>query len=76
MAVKPGKTSDGRNRASRVAGVGRWEDRTQDRLAIRVPKGRRDMYHEAAEGEGLSLRAWVIDALDKRAGIEPDIEEE
>lgn len=42
-----------------------YQNRTYDRLAIRVPKGRRDIYKQLAESRGESLAGMIISMLDK-----------
>ncbi len=50
-----------------------------DDLKIRVPKGRRDYYKNAAAAAGLSLNAFAVSAMDekiKRENLAPDFEDE
>ena len=42
----------------------RYDDKAYDRLAIRVRKGRRDIYKQLAELRGESLAGMIINLLD------------
>jgi hypothetical protein len=74
MDIKPGKTKDGRSRASRIRAVDRWAEKNYERLFVKVPAGRKSIYQAAAKNAGLSMRAWLIQNLDRAAGFDPDRE--
>ena len=44
-----------------------YRDKAYDRLAIRVKKGRREVYHELAKQRGLSLAGLITSLLDNAA---------
>lgn len=43
----------------------RYNDKVYDRLAIRVRKGTRDRWKDAAAARGLSLAALIVEAVEK-----------
>ena len=50
---------------SRIAAINRYNDKTYDRLAIRVKKGLREKYKQAAADQGISLAKLVTVAIDE-----------
>lgn len=41
----------------------RYNNKTYDRIAVVVPKGRKDIIQAAAERTGLSLNAYIVKAI-------------
>lgn len=56
----PSKRTEARRRAE-----ARYKDKTYDRIAINVLKGVRDVWKDAAEKRGLSLRRLVVDGVEE-----------
>ncbi|MBQ7476806.1 MAG: hypothetical protein IJT06_05365 [Selenomonadaceae bacterium] len=50
---------------SKIAATNRYNDKTYDRLAIRIKKGLREKYKQAAKTHGLSLAKLVTTAIDE-----------
>lgn len=50
--------TDAKRRADR-----KYSDKTYDRVAIRVHKGMRSLWHDAAADRGLSLAALIVAAV-------------
>lgn len=46
------------------ASVKRYVAKNYDRIDLRVPKGTREAYRNHAEGEGMSLIAWIRSLMD------------
>lgn len=43
----------------------KWEAKAYDKIMIRIPKGERDRYKQAAEERGLSLNQLFIQATEE-----------
>lgn len=43
----------------------KWVSKTYDRVALLVPKGKKDLIKAYAEGQGQSLNAYINDLIDK-----------
>lgn len=68
-------TEEQKRKAKRQAEA-KYRNRVYDRLAIRVPKGRRDVYKALAEVRGESLAGMIINVLDQMAVIAGLLEED
>ena len=55
----------GTTKASQRA-VNKYIANNYDRLNITVPKGKQDKYKLAAEAEGKSLNAFIVECIEKR----------
>lgn len=55
----------GTTKASQRA-VNKYIANNYDRLNITVPKGKKDEYKLAAEAEGKSLNAFIVECIEKR----------
>ena len=61
--------TDGINRVTEAQkrAQAKWNSENLERLSISFKKGHRDTWQMAAEREGKTLTAWVLDTLDDAA---------
>ena len=63
------------NTDARRKAAAKYQQERVERLTVRIPKGGRDYYQEAANIAGMSFNAFAVAALDEkieREGIKPD----
>lgn len=60
-----------KNSRARIEANKRYNDKAYDRIAVVVPKGRKEIIKQAAEKAGLSVNAYVQQAINER--LEKDL---
>jgi len=50
--------------------INEYQKEKYDRITVLVDKGKKDVYKEAAENEGLSLSAFVMKCVDEKINKE------
>lgn len=51
---------------AQIQAVGRYEAKNYDKVLLRMPKGRREDIKAAAEADGMSLNAYIMDAIKEK----------
>lgn len=51
---------------ARTRASNKYNAKTYDRIAVQVKKGRRDELKTIADGQGLSLNAFILTAIDEK----------
>lgn len=65
---------ENKNSKARIAANNRYNAKAYDRINIAVPKGKKDEIKAAADQEGKSVNAYIIEAIDEMmsgAGSDP-----
>ena len=54
--------------AAQRKAVGKYEKENYDKVLVRMPKGKREEIKAAADLAGVSLNAFIMEAIEKRIG--------
>ena len=57
---------ENKNSKARIAANNRYNAKAYDRINIAVPKGKKDEIKAAADQEGKSVNAYIIEAIDEK----------
>lgn len=57
---------ENKNSKARIAANNRYNAKAYDRINIAVPKGKKDKIKAAADQEGKSVNAYIIEAIDEK----------
>ena len=62
------KISDARYKANK-----KWNTENYEQMNLSVPKGTKDKYAKAAEAKGLSMTAYIVEAVEEKISREEHI---